>query len=255
MLAENCYHIVGHLTEHFLSERRLTNPVSNKDADTLHKLTMTINKLKNRSTLNESMEMFGYFLEMLRSKNAKLAEEVMPYIDEHMSSRAGIYAHHVQPDSFTHMGRLPWPDAVDTEKLIDNREAFFNDPDTIDSYEKAGIPFPSEEEISSLPGRQDPPPAQYTLQQRNAENAEKARAFAESCENREYSHPQHTSHNEPQATEPETNEEPVPTEDATKPAFNYDEVIQLIDEGFAYLAQYSKNPETQSPPKPETQTE
>ncbi len=31
ILAENCYHLIGNLTEHYLSERRLTNPVSSKE--------------------------------------------------------------------------------------------------------------------------------------------------------------------------------------------------------------------------------
>jgi len=108
MLAENCYHIFGHLTESYLSERRLTNPVSNREIDALHKLAMTANKLKNRSTLNESMEMFGFFMDGLKRRNARLAEEIAPYIDQYLSSRAAVYTANLLPDHFTGIGgRIP----------------------------------------------------------------------------------------------------------------------------------------------------
>jgi hypothetical protein len=44
LLAENCYHIIGHLTKHMLSELRITSPCTRQEADTLHKLVLTVNK-------------------------------------------------------------------------------------------------------------------------------------------------------------------------------------------------------------------
>ncbi|MCW3123050.1 MAG: hypothetical protein JWQ38_2542, partial [Flavipsychrobacter sp.] len=148
LLAENCYHIFGHLTEGYLSERRITNPVTHKEIDGLHKLASTINKLKNRATLNESMEMFGFFLDGLRQRNPRLAEELTPYIEEYISSRAEIYAHHVAPPQLTGIGgRFPWLSAENTEQQRDAREQYFCDPDVIAAYERAGMELPTEEEI------------------------------------------------------------------------------------------------------------
>jgi len=247
LLAENCYHIIGHLTENYLSERRITNPVTTKEIDGLHKLTITATKLKNRNTLNESMEMFGFFMEMLKSRNSRLADEVMPYIDEYMSSRAGVYRQHVQPDTFNHLGRIPWTTDPDPEKLIDNREAFFNDPETIETYERWGIPFPSEEEISTIPQCKEPEP--YTLQQRNEENAK----AAEACNRKHLNtqpQPETTAVSNP-TPEPQlqgahsTSPRPASPElvegerDGVRPhtkTYTFDEIEKLIEEANTYLA-------------------
>lgn len=160
MLAENCYHMIAHLQEHYLSEQRITNRVSSKEIDALHKLTLTANKLSNRCTLNESMELLGFFMEMLRNKNGALADQIMPYVDEYMTTRAGIRTQHIQPDHFNHLGRIPWKEDHDPERIIDNQEAYFDDPDTAETYAQCGIPFPSEEEISIITGSKKAQPPQ-----------------------------------------------------------------------------------------------
>lgn len=158
LLAEKCYHMIGHLTDAYLSERRLTNPVSHKEIDGLYKLTLTIGKLKNRSTLNESMEMFGFFLDGLRNKNPDLAVELTPYIEEYVASRAAIYTNDVMPKNFTGIGgRIPWIEEDKTEARLDDREAFFSDPDIIKAYTEAGIPLPSDEELAILPQSEEQP--------------------------------------------------------------------------------------------------
>jgi hypothetical protein len=76
----------------------------------------------------------------------------MPYLDEYMTSRANINRDTLLPAHFTGLsGTIPFPDPDRTETLIDHREAFFSDPETVETYERWGIPFPSEEEISTLP--------------------------------------------------------------------------------------------------------
>jgi transposase-like protein len=62
LLAENIYHIIARFTQQLLGEDRINRPITRHEADTLHKLVLTISKLKARTTLNESMEMFGTFM-------------------------------------------------------------------------------------------------------------------------------------------------------------------------------------------------
>jgi transposase-like protein len=153
ILVENCYHIFGNLTERYLSERRVTDPVKPVEIDALYKLTRTIKNLKSRAALNESIELCGHFIDMLHAKNPELAQAVMPYLDEYMTSRANINRDTLLPAHFTGLaGTIPHPDPDRTETLIDHREAFFSDPETVETYERWGIPFPTEEEISTLPG-------------------------------------------------------------------------------------------------------
>jgi hypothetical protein len=149
MLAENCYHIIGHLTETYLSESRIANPVTYKEIEGLHKLTLTAKKLQNRCTLNENMELFGYFMEMVSQRNPELAQNIHPYIDEFISARASVYTQHVQPDTFNSMGRIPVPEEDITEKQLDRQEEYFSDPDVIEAYKRCGIPHPYDDQPSS----------------------------------------------------------------------------------------------------------
>ncbi len=171
ILAENCYHLMGNLTESYLSERRLTNPVTAEEVGTLLKLANTINKFKNRSTINESMEMFGFFLDGLRQRNPRLANELGPYVDEYISSRADIHRSDIMPEKFTAMQRLPWQEEDNPEERIDRQEEYFSDPETVATYEALGIPFPDEETISKDPGPGEPIPV-YTLEMRNRDKLE-----------------------------------------------------------------------------------
>jgi len=148
MLAENCYHIIGHLTESYLSESRLTNPVTFKEVEALHKLTITAKKLQNRCTINENMELFGYFMEMVSQRNPELAQAIHPYIDEFISARASVYTQHIQPDTFNSMGRIPFTEEDITEKQLDRQEEYLSDPDVIEAYKRCGIPHPYDEQPS-----------------------------------------------------------------------------------------------------------
>ncbi|MBE2288209.1 MAG: hypothetical protein IAE95_01545 [Chitinophagaceae bacterium] len=149
MLAENCYHIIGHLTESYLSESRMTNPITFKEIEGLHRLTLTAKKLQNRCTINENMELFGYFMEMVSQRNPELARSIHPYIDEFISARASVYTQHIQPDTFNSMGRIPVPEVDNTEAQLDRQEQYLSDPDIIEAYKQWGIPHPYDEQPSS----------------------------------------------------------------------------------------------------------
>ncbi len=170
ILAENCYHIFGHLTEYYLSDRRLTNPVSYKEVDTLHKLTLTIKNLKSRTTINESMQVLTSMLDNIRQHDEPLAQKITPYVDEYIAKRADIYTADLMPDNFTGIGgRIPWQPEDNTEAVIDGREDFFNDPETVETYKKYNIPFPDEDEISSIPSGATQPTPQKTKEENDAE--------------------------------------------------------------------------------------
>ena len=106
VLAENCYHILGTLTEHHLSMHTLGQPIKQQEVDTMYKLVRTIERLKNRTTINENMETFTLFLDNLKKQNPKLADEVVPYIDSFLTYRAGIYRQSVVPETFNGLNRI-----------------------------------------------------------------------------------------------------------------------------------------------------
>ncbi len=87
-LAENCYHIIGHLQEDILSEDRVGIPCTPQEVNMLHRLTLTVNKLKTRATLNENMETLLRFSDEVLAENPALAEQIAPLIDKYIAAEA-----------------------------------------------------------------------------------------------------------------------------------------------------------------------
>lgn len=122
LIAEQCYFIMGHLTGHILSDMRSNLPATPREADAIHKLALSIKKLKNRCTVNESMELFTHFLGHLRRRSPHLANVILPYIEEFIDARSDVYMSDFLPDGFNEQGHIPGPFPVDlTEQQLDGQ--------------------------------------------------------------------------------------------------------------------------------------
>lgn len=108
MLAENCYAIIANYTEALLSEIRIKRPVSLQEAETLHKLSLTVKKLKNHSTLNETMEIFAHFIERVNRVSPELADQVMPFVSDYMEEQAAINPALYKPEKLNEQGYIPY---------------------------------------------------------------------------------------------------------------------------------------------------
>jgi hypothetical protein len=122
LLAENIYHIIARFTQQLLGEDRINRPITHKEADTLHKLTLTIGKLKTRNTLNESMEMFGLFMESVNQKSPEMAQQLVPFVDDYISGRAATNIQQFRPDNMNDLGLIPKQDANLTEEQLDMQD-------------------------------------------------------------------------------------------------------------------------------------
>ena len=107
IIAEKCYMIMDNFTDSLLSEFRIKRPITSQEVDILHKLTLTIKKLKHRSTINENMEMFAYFMESINKKSPELALQVQPFVDEYITSQASVYTEVLKPEYFNQFGLIP----------------------------------------------------------------------------------------------------------------------------------------------------
>ena len=87
-LADNCYRIMGQLTEHILSPEREGKPVTSREVNSLHKLSTTIGKLKTKATLSESMEVFAGFTTYVSNLLPELATSLAPLIDAYIVSQS-----------------------------------------------------------------------------------------------------------------------------------------------------------------------
>jgi hypothetical protein len=108
MVAEKCYYLLDQYASHLLSANGTISTFSVKDAEAVSKLASTIKKLKARSSVNESMELFNFFLENVRRKNPKMAVDISPYIEEYLTDRKDIYASDFRLSGFDANGQISW---------------------------------------------------------------------------------------------------------------------------------------------------
>ena len=123
LVAEKCYYLIDHIASTLLTEGPGAK-VTHKDADAINKLASGIKKLRNRCAVNESMEMFNFFLEYLRKNDEQLAPAVLPHMERYMESRKNIPVNDFILEEFNLNGYLPYPikdldernwDKMDTE--------------------------------------------------------------------------------------------------------------------------------------------
>jgi hypothetical protein len=106
-LAENCYYIMGHLTNGILSEARADSPVTPQEVNMLYKLILTINKLKARATTNESMETLARLTDNISKRDPKLAADLQPHINEYIADCAATDTSAFMPDRFNSSAHIP----------------------------------------------------------------------------------------------------------------------------------------------------
>jgi len=108
MVAEKCYYLIDQFTTHLLSANNVISTFSSKDADAINKMASAIKKLKARSAINESMEMFNFFIEDVKRKDEKMAEAISPFIEDYFTNRANISIADFQLSEFDETGRRAW---------------------------------------------------------------------------------------------------------------------------------------------------
>src|ERR1700761_4721602 len=120
-IAENMYQVLSDYTQQFLSPERKGEPITAKEANTIYKLTLTITKLKSRVTLNETMEMFGHFVDSMNIQNPELAGKILPYIEHHLSAHAG-HLRQFQPTDLSTRNQKLTPEQQQHEADLDRQD-------------------------------------------------------------------------------------------------------------------------------------
>jgi hypothetical protein len=123
ILAEKCYYLIGHFTDHLLQEGNALDPITKVQVDMLHKLTMTVNKLKRGSTVADNMETFTYLLERIQRTAPELAEQVAPHVTDYITARRSKDECDFLLDGFNEDGYLSNGEQDLEEKLLDQQEA------------------------------------------------------------------------------------------------------------------------------------
>lgn len=122
LITEKCYHILSNYADSLLSVERKDNPPTSKEIDSMYKLTLTLNKLKGRASLNESMESIGWLMESINASDPALANQVMPFVSNHISNRAAANHTTYMPSEFLTSGHLPAGSESGSEDYLDLRD-------------------------------------------------------------------------------------------------------------------------------------
>jgi len=135
LIAEKCYYLIDQYANSLLVDGMSTNYscLQLKHAQTIHLLASSIKKLKNRSTVNESMEMFNFFLDGVNRRDPGLAEQIAPMMEEYITIRKNVDTTDSLLEEFRQDGTLPYPekeinennaDIKATQELMDDFEEF-----------------------------------------------------------------------------------------------------------------------------------
>ncbi len=122
LLAENCYFIMARMQQDILSEERSDKAPTYQEVNALYKLTLTINKLQNRSTLNETLEMSTRFMEFVNDQSPEAADLIKPFIDGYLASRAKVQALQFTPPKRTEEELTRLKEQAEREALLDQED-------------------------------------------------------------------------------------------------------------------------------------
>jgi hypothetical protein len=158
ILAEKCYHLLDHYLSYLMTEGATFSTFTLKHAQTIHLLTTSIKKLKNRSTTNETMEMFNFFLPGLKRRDPKLAADLVPYVEEFINTRAAADPADFVPDGFNENGYTPFPEKDIQETHQDERDS----QSLADAFEEFVRTQPNEQPTATQPPNEPQHPAAQT---------------------------------------------------------------------------------------------
>ncbi len=161
LVAEKCYYLIDQFTSRLLTDGMAISTLSLKEAQTIHLLASSVRKLKDRSTINESMEMFNFFLTGLNRRDPELAAQIKPQIEEFITTRANNKVNDYLLEGFNSDGSLPYPekqleelyqDRLTYQQMERDYEAFVASRDNNNHDDTSGQPItPTDSPQSPVP--------------------------------------------------------------------------------------------------------
>ena len=122
LVAEKCYYLLDQYASSHLVDGAIISNFSWHHADVINKLASSIKKIKNRSTVNESMELFNFFIQYLRKKDPDLADIVLPHMEDYIWDRRNVTTNDALLEGFNPDASLPFPDKEIQEQWQDEKD-------------------------------------------------------------------------------------------------------------------------------------
>jgi transposase-like protein len=125
LLAENMYLITAKLQSDMLAESHAYKPFSLEQLKMLDISTRVTNRIKNRSTLNESLELTAHFADFMQERYPAAAETVMPIIKDFLKSRAKVQPHTFMAGKLTTTGFTAQTETDIRERQLDLEDEIY----------------------------------------------------------------------------------------------------------------------------------
>jgi DNA-directed RNA polymerase specialized sigma54-like protein len=122
MVVEKCYYMLNHYLDNLLSANGTISTFGPKEASAINQLATAIKKVRNRSAVNESMEMMSFFLDDVRRKDPTMAEAIMPFIEQYIAKRKDTNLADFLPANFNDQGFVNEPTDDIMEQWLDEQE-------------------------------------------------------------------------------------------------------------------------------------
>jgi hypothetical protein len=144
MVVEKCYYMLNHYLDNLLAANGTISTFGPKEASAINQLATAIKKVRNRSAVNESMEMMSFFLDDVRRKDPNMAEAIMPFIEQYIAKRKDTNLADFLPANFNDQGFVNEPTDDIMEQWLDEQEHAKMEEEAAMA---AGAIIPKEEEV------------------------------------------------------------------------------------------------------------
>jgi hypothetical protein len=122
MVTEKCYYLLDHYISNLLSANATISTFGPKEAAAINQIATAIKKVRTRSAVNESMEMFNFFLEDVKRKDPEMAQSIMPFIEQYIASRKDVNITDFLPSGFNEQGFVQESEEELKERMLDEIE-------------------------------------------------------------------------------------------------------------------------------------
>jgi hypothetical protein len=121
MVVEKCYYMLNHYLDNLLSANATISTFGPKEASAINQLATAIKKVRNRSAVNESMEMMSFFLDDVRRKDPAMAGAITPFIEQYIATRKDTNLADFLPANFNDQGFVNEPTEDIMEQWLDEQ--------------------------------------------------------------------------------------------------------------------------------------
>jgi transposase-like protein len=163
LLAENMYLIMARMQADLMAEGHAYTPVTPQEIKMVDMASRTINRLRNRHTVNETLELQAHLMDYVQQQHPEAVDILLPIIKGFLKSRAKVQPHRFMAGKLKDNGSVNQTEINIRENQLDLEDMMYwaenpglSPEDTIEgtkenSNEHAGEPAPISQQAAPEP--------------------------------------------------------------------------------------------------------